>query len=209
MKCAVPALVGRVPLLRGGKTVSAHTLASLALAASRDACGRQLPGALMRRWSRGIYGSHGVNSPRGIASPVFRSCWRCVEAPVSARASLQGPLPTSTDTTHGVASLHNMSGLAGTAGAHRSTRRAARAGPLESSAESVVARGLAGGARRAPAGITRGYPGTCRPRVRPVGCRATGPAWVPAAIPIQLTPCATKYGTPRESWLADFRHLTK
>ena len=47
--CAGPALAGRGPLPRGGKTVSAQTLAPLGPAASTDAGGRHPPGALMRR----------------------------------------------------------------------------------------------------------------------------------------------------------------
>ena len=71
---AAPALAGCVPLPRGGKTVSARTLASLDVAASRDACGRQLPGALMRRWSRGIYADHIDRTRRAESLRPFSGC---------------------------------------------------------------------------------------------------------------------------------------
>ena len=42
----------------GRKPVAAHALAALAPAASRDARGRHMSGALMRRWLSGIYADH-------------------------------------------------------------------------------------------------------------------------------------------------------
>ena len=78
------------------KTACARTLAPLAPAASRDARGRHMPSALMRRWLSDGRGSHGRDSPRGIAAPVFPA------APCrhrgAARASLQGPRPAKADT---------------------------------------------------------------------------------------------------------------
>jgi len=55
------------------KTVAARTLAALASAAStRDARGRQMSGAQMRRWWRGIYADHTDRTRlRGIAAPGF------------------------------------------------------------------------------------------------------------------------------------------
>ena len=83
-RCAGPGLAGRGPLPRGGKTVSARTLAPLDHAASTDAVGRHLPGALMRRWWRGIYANHTGGTRREESRRRFSGC--------AARASLQGPV---------------------------------------------------------------------------------------------------------------------
>ena len=75
------------------KTVAARTLAALVVAASRDALGRHMSGALMRRWSTwDLRGSQRPNSPRGIAAPVF--LLRCASLPVDeARLRRTWPAP--------------------------------------------------------------------------------------------------------------------
>jgi hypothetical protein len=70
--------------------VSAQTLAALVIAASRDARERHMPGALMRRWSRGIYADHMYGTRRAESLRPLSGCAAC--------ASLQGPLSVSTAT---------------------------------------------------------------------------------------------------------------
>jgi hypothetical protein len=96
LRHAAAALPVRGPLPRGGKTVSARTLAPLAAATSTDAVGRHMPGAPMRQWSRGIYTDHRDRTRREASRRPFSGC--------AARASLQGPRSGSTATAceHGV-----------------------------------------------------------------------------------------------------------
>ena len=91
------------------KIVAAHTLATLVPRRVRDALGRHMPGALMRRrvvWA--LCGSHGPNSSRGIAAPIFqlRSAWPAPDGrgrPAPARrgraapSEFRGPRPRDAD----------------------------------------------------------------------------------------------------------------
>jgi len=95
------------PATRGGKTVLARTLASLVAAASRDALGRQMSGALMRRWLLGTYADHRdrtrrEESPRRLSGSAARDS--------RARLRSAGPAPRAAAAQH----RHAVCGSAGT-----------------------------------------------------------------------------------------------
>ena len=70
----------------------------LGAAASRDACGRHMPGAPMRRWSREIYADHmGGTRREESPRPFSGSAASCAEG-FAAHGVLQGPRPFSTGT---------------------------------------------------------------------------------------------------------------
>jgi hypothetical protein len=71
------------------KIVAAHTLAPLADAASRDALGRHMSGAPMRRWSLEIYADH-TDRTRREESPRRFSC-----SADFAHSAARGPLQTA------------------------------------------------------------------------------------------------------------------
>ena len=103
LPCAGRAGTGRPrPASAGRKTVAARTLAALAVAASRDALGRQMPGALMRRWSRGIYADHRDRTRRGnrragFPAPMsFAGTRRSETPPCVARSRRARPPSTGT-----------------------------------------------------------------------------------------------------------------
>jgi hypothetical protein len=97
--CAAPALAVRGPLPRGGKTGLAHTLAMLAVAASTDACGRQMPGAQMRRWPREIYADHRGRTRRAESLRPFSGyAVRRLAPRASAVQHRHGAPPTSQST---------------------------------------------------------------------------------------------------------------
>jgi hypothetical protein len=84
------------PAARAGKSASARTLAALDAAASTDAFGRHMSGALMRRWLFGIYADHMGRTRRDeSAAADFRLRL--------ALASLRGPRPDSADTARAAA----------------------------------------------------------------------------------------------------------
>ena len=88
------------PAPRGGKTVSARTLAALAVAASRDARVRHMPGAQMRRWWRGIYADH-RDRTRRAESPRRFSCFGKRRWHSTTRGSAaRGPLQTGAAAQH-------------------------------------------------------------------------------------------------------------
>ena len=67
--CRTRSLSGR---RRSARRETAPSSYSSAPAATTDACGRHVPGALMRLWYSALRGSHGRKSPRGIAGRAFR-----------------------------------------------------------------------------------------------------------------------------------------
>ena len=71
-KCAPPALPAPVPRRKAGKRPRLRLSLPLALAASTDAVGRHMPGAICAGDQVGLRGSQSRNSPRRIAAPVFR-----------------------------------------------------------------------------------------------------------------------------------------
>ena len=83
------------------KTVAAHTLAPLDSAASTDARGRQMSGAQMRRWWRGIYADHRDRTRREESPRRFsRSAALRRSGGRSADSAARGPLQTAAAAQH-------------------------------------------------------------------------------------------------------------
>jgi hypothetical protein len=72
--CAAPALAGRVPLPRGGKPVSAHTLASLDVAASKGCRWATDARRNHCRWWRGSYADHTGRTRRAESRRPVSGC---------------------------------------------------------------------------------------------------------------------------------------